>query len=241
MDYSNLDILAVDDDTVTRTVLADGLGVDGHAVSTAKNCTEARRLLRSRRFDLVLLDLNLPDASGYSLLREIRDGGRQRTVASDLPVIVLSGRAAEVDRLRGFELGCDDYLVKPYSFAELRGRIRAVTRRGHERRGEVLTVDDLTIDQRARDVRVAGRRMALTSKEYGLLVQLAQDPYRVFTKSELLIAVWGHGDHGSTRTLDSHACRLRRKLAIAGRRYVINVWGTGYRLVEGTAQLGEQS
>lgn len=241
MERSTLEILAIDDDTIMRNILADGLGVDGHAVTTAKNCTDARRLLADRRFDLVLLDLNLPDASGYSLLREIRDGGPQRTVASDLPVIVLSGRGAEVDRLRGFELGCDDYLVKPYSFAELRGRIAAVTRRGRAQGGDVLHADDLTIDLRAREVNLAGRRIALTSKEYGLLVHLAGDPHRVFTKRELLLAVWGHRDGGSTRTLDSHACRLRGKLSGGTRRYVINVWGTGYRLVEGQAQLEAQS
>lgn len=237
MEKKSLDILAVDDDTVTRTVLADGLGVDGHAVCTAKNCAEARRLLGRRRFDLVLLDLNLPDASGYALLREIRLGGPERTVATDLPVIVLSGRAAEVDRLRGFELGCDDYLVKPYSFAELRGRIAAVTRRGGFRAPEVIAAGDLTIDLHAREARLAGRLLALTGKEYGLLVQLAREPYRVFTKRELLLAVWGHRDTGSTRTLDSHACRLRRKLAGAESRYVLNVWGTGYRLLEGAARL----
>jgi DNA-binding response OmpR family regulator len=241
MDTYQLDILAVDDDTVTRTVLADGLGVDGHKVSTARSCREAHRMLRDRRFDLVLLDLNLPDASGYALLREIRAGGPGRTVASDLPVIVLSGRGTEVDRLRGFELGCDDYLVKPYSFAELRGRIAAVARRGRAALGDVITVGDLTIDVRAQEVRIGGRRLALTGKEYGLLVELARDPYRVLTKRELLARVWGHGDAGSSRTLDSHACRLRRKLDGGGRRYVVNVWGTGYRLLDGAEPLEVES
>ncbi len=241
MNKIRLDILAVDDDTVTRTVLADGLGVDGHNLSTAKDCREARRLLRDERFHLVLLDLNLPDASGYALLREIRDGGPQRAIASDLPVIVLSGRGAEVDRLRAFELGCDDYLVKPYSFAELRGRIAAVMRRGRVAGGDVIAVGELTIDVRAREVRLGEQRLALTGKEYGLLVELARDPYRVLTKRELLARVWGHGDAGSSRTLDSHACRLRRKLSGGDRRYVVNVWGTGYRLLDGAEPLAVES
>jgi DNA-binding response OmpR family regulator len=231
MGNTSLDILAVDDDTVTRTVLADGLGVDGHNVSTAKSCAQAHRMLGTRSFDLVLLDLNLPDASGYALLREIRDGGPRGAVSPDTPVIILSGRAAEVDRLRGFELGCDDYLVKPYSFAELRGRIAAVTRRGRARGSELIKAGPLEIDLRSRSVMLDGRRINLTGKEFSLLAQLARDPGRVFTKRELLTAVWGHPDGGSTRTLDSHVCRLRRKLG-AERCMIVNVWGTGYRLFD---------
>jgi DNA-binding response OmpR family regulator len=216
MGNTSLDILAVDDDTVTRTVLADGLGVDGHNVSTAKSCAQAHRMLGTRSFDLVLLDLNLPDASGYALLREIRDGGPRGAVSPDTPVIILSGRAAEVDRLRGFEL---------------RGRIAAVTRRGRARGSELIKAGPLEIDLRSRSVMLDGRRINLTGKEFSLLAQLARDPGRVFTKRELLTAVWGHPDGGSTRTLDSHVCRLRRKLG-AERCMIVNVWGTGYRLFD---------
>lgn len=238
METETLDILVLDDDASMRTMLADGLAMDGHRVVTARSCTQARRLLRERRVGLLLLDLNLPDASGYVLLRELREpGGALAADARRLPVIVLSGRSAEVDKLRGFELGCDDFLVKPYSFAELRGRIAAVMRRsaGGGAGGEMLVAGELTIDLAAREVSLDGRVVPLTTKEYGLLLYMAAEPLRVFTKTELLRGVWGHRDAGSTRTLDSHACRLRRKLGGTARRYVVNVWGVGYRLLDGVA------
>ena len=147
-------------------------------------------------------------------------------------VIVLSGRTSAADRLRGLREGADDYIVKPFDYRELEARIEAVLRRRSERREGPRRVGDLHIDTTRREVRVAGRLVQLASKEYSLLLALAAEPTRVFTKDELLRDVWGFRSKGRTRTLDSHASRLRRKLDPEGARYVINVWGVGYRLVE---------
>jgi DNA-binding response OmpR family regulator len=228
-------ILIVEDDEATRSSLADGLKLDGHTVAIADDVAAARRQLRKSSVDIMLLDVNLPDQSGYDLLREIRAGkvGGDDAPARHLPVMMLSGRATEIDRVRGFELGCDDYVTKPYSFGELRGRMRAVLRRA---RGcddvDVTQIRTLTIDRRARTVRVDGQLVSLTVKEYSLLLALAEDPERVFTREQLLRSVWGFRSAGSTRTLDAHACRLRAKLGIGREHYVVNLWGVGYRLLD---------
>src|SRR5690606_9842075 len=149
----------------------------------------------------------------------------------DLPVIVLSGRSAQTDRVRGLREGADDYLVKPFSYDELAARIDAVLRRRGSRRSGPTRVGDLEIDPSRREVRVDGRLVALANKEYELLLALAAEPTRVFTKQELLRDVWGFRAEGRTRTLDSHASRLRRKLDPEHARFVVNCWGVGYRLV----------
>jgi DNA-binding response OmpR family regulator len=150
------------------------------------------------------------------------------------PVIVLGREEADaVDRVHAFQRGCDDYVAPPFDYQELVERIRAVLRRVRPPGEEVIDVDPLRIDTRTREVRVAGTRIRLAQKEYQLLLRLAQDPHRVFTKTELLQDVWGYRSPGRTRTLDSHASRLRRKLAEASPSVplVENVWGVGYRLV----------
>ncbi|MBK5230428.1 MAG: response regulator transcription factor [Thermoleophilia bacterium] len=225
-------LLVVEDDDATRDALVEGLRLYGNEVSAAADCSAARRVLRKQQLDAVLLDVNLPDDSGYDLLREIRmappdtDG-----VSPDVAVLMLSGRGDEPDRVRGFDLGCDDYVIKPYSFSELRGRLAAVLRRSrdvhtHERQW----IGELMIDHRERRVELAGKPVSLTGKEWGLLTALASDATRVFTREQLLRTVWGYRSNGSTRTLDAHACRLRSKLSHGSRRYVINMWGIGYRL-----------
>ena len=183
--------------------------------------------------DLLLLDLRLPDASGLDVLREIRatDGSNGRFDPS-LPVVVLSGRGTPADRVRGLAEGADDYLVKPFHVEELVARVRAVLRRRSRRREGPRRVGDLHLDPVTREVRVAGRRVELANKEFVLLRTLASDPTRVFSKQELLRDVWGFKSLGRTRTLDSHASRLRRKLDPEGTRFIVNVWGVGYRLVE---------
>ncbi|MFL5963036.1 MAG: response regulator transcription factor [Gaiellaceae bacterium] len=150
------------------------------------------------------------------------------------PVIVLGREEADsVDCIHAFRRGCDDYMVKPFEYQELVERIRAVLRRAAPRTGQVVEAPPVRIDTRTRDVRVAGRRMQLAQKEYELLLCLAREPERVFTKAELLHDVWGYRTIGRTRTLDSHASRLRRKLREAGSPVMLveNVWGVGYRLV----------
>jgi DNA-binding response OmpR family regulator len=182
----------------------------------------------------MLLDLTLPDASGLDVLREIRESdGVDSRFDPRLPVIVLSGRGANTDRVRGLNAGADDYLAKPFNFEELRARIAAVLRRRERRREGPCRVGDLTIDPLRRRVTVAEREVPLAKKEFTLLRVLAGDPTRVFAKEELLRDVWGYRSPGRTRTLDSHASRLRRKLDPVHSRYVVNCWGYGYRLIDG--------
>jgi DNA-binding response OmpR family regulator len=229
-------IMVVEDDDATREFLADHLAADSYGVVTASSGRQALNLLEVKDCDLVLLDVMLPDASGFELCRRLRDSdGIAQRIDPQVPVIMLSGRATETDRVRGFARGADDYVAKPFNYPELAARIAAVLRRARARdeRG-TIQVGALRIDPAAREVRLGDRLIDLSAKEFALLHALAADPTRVYTKEELLRDVWGFKLMGSTRTLDSHASRLRRKLAptTGGRRWVVNVWGVGYRLTD---------
>jgi DNA-binding response OmpR family regulator len=226
-------LLLVEDDPIVRTFLADNLAADGYRLVLADSVREGLRQLECARPDLALVDVGLPDGSGLELVRRVRAAdGLGSPFDPALPLVILSGRAGEHDRVRGFERGADDYVSKPFSYGELRLRIAAVLRRTHERRrrGRVR-VGPLEIDAAGREARLRGRRVELSGKEFALLLALAAEPTRVFTKEHLLRDVWGFRAMGATRTLDSHACRLRQKLGASGDRFVINVWGVGYRLV----------
>ena len=227
-------ILLVEDDDATRTFLADNLTADGYDLLVADCVSDGMRLLERKFPDMALVDLGLPDASGYELLRRVRaaDGLASR-VDPDTPMMVLSGRASELDRVRGFERGADDYVCKPFSYPELRARVAALLRRSDHRssRGR-LRAGELEVDPPSREVRLRGERVLLSQKEFALLRTLVSEPSRVFTKEELLRSIWGYRSIGSTRTLDSHACRLRAKLGVHGDRYIVNVWGVGYRLID---------
>jgi DNA-binding response OmpR family regulator len=228
-------ILIVEDDVATGTFLADNLTADGYELRVATTLGEALRALERDHVDLAVVDVGLPDGSGLELLRRVREaGGPGSRLDARLPLIVVSGRAGETDRVRGFERGADDFVGKPFAYGELRLRVAALLRRARERRVEGrVRVGELELDPLSRDVRVRGTRVVLSQKEFALLRQLAADPTRVWTKSELLRDVWGFRAYGATRTLDSHACRLRQKLSARGDRFVINVWGVGYRLIDG--------
>jgi len=168
------------------------------------------------------------------VLREIRQAdGIESRFDPRLPVIVLTGRGGDADRIRGLDSGADDYLTKPFVYPELRARIGAVLRRRADRRQGLIRIGDLIIDPLQRRVTVHGEDVPLAKKEFALLRVLASDPTRVFAKEELMDQVWGFRDPGRTRTLDSHASRLRRKLDPEYSRYVVNCWGIGYRLVDG--------
>lgn len=162
------------------------------------------------------------------------DGDAVERWVARAPVIVLGREQADVlDRVHAFRRGCDDYVARPFDYQELVERIRAVLRRARPPAEEVLDAPPVRIDLATRDVRVSGRRVELAQKEFQLLVCLARDPRRVFTKAELLQEVWSYRSPGRTRTLDSHASRLRRKLREAGAPVALveNVWGVGYRLL----------
>jgi DNA-binding response OmpR family regulator len=231
-------ILLVEDDHGLRTFLADNLTADGFRVLPADTVRDAVRLLEYKQPDLALVDVGLPDGSGFDLIARVRaaDGVVSR-LDPGLPLIVLTGRAGELDRVRGFARGADDYVVKPVCYPELVGRVRAILRRMQPRvaRGRIR-VGELEVDPASREVRLRGRRVELSQKEFALLRALAASPTTVLTKDELLRDVWGFRSMGATRTLDSHACRLRQKLGRAGDKFVVNVWGVGYRLVDGPAE-----
>lgn len=228
-------ILVVEDDRPTRTFLADNLAADGYEPIPVANAREALKVMQTQFPDLAIVDLGLPDRDGLELLQEVRaaDGVANR-LDPQLPLLVLSGRVGELHRLRSFDKGADDVLQKPYSYPELRARVAALLRRS-ERRTRVgrLRIGPLEVDPAGRTAVLHDRPVMLSQKEFSLLRALAADPTRVFTKEELLRTVWGFRSQGATRTLDSHACRLRQKLARDGDHYVVNVWGVGYRLVDG--------
>ena len=228
-------ILVVEDDAATRTVLADNLTADGYELLVADTAQHGLRLLETKFPDLVLVDIGLPDASGFEVLRRVREAdGIASRLDPSTPLVLLTGRDGELDRVRGFERGADDYVCKPFSYPELRGRLAALLRRAdHRRRTGRLRVGELDIDPQARTARLRGETLALSQTEFALLRMLASEPARVFTKDELLRQIWGFRHLGTSRTLDSHACRLRHKLGVHGDRFVVNVWGIGYRLVDG--------
>jgi DNA-binding response OmpR family regulator len=227
-------VVVCEDDAPTLELLCENLEADRYRPFAAPTAADALRLCHYKSPDLLLLDLRLPDAGGLDVLREIRSSqGATGRYDPLLPVIVLSGRATPADRLRGLAAGADDYVPKPFDYGEVLARIGAVLRRREGRRLGPRRVGELFVDTATREVRVGDRRVRLAGKEYALLCALAAEPRRVFTKDELLRDVWGFRLAGNTRTLDSHASRLRRKLDPEHGRFVVNVWGVGYRLVEG--------
>jgi two-component system, OmpR family, response regulator RegX3 len=217
-----MQVLLVEDDDSIAEPLAKGLQREGFTVSRVATGLDA---LAASGADLVLLDLILPDLDGYEVCRRLRE-------RSDVPIIVITARGDEVDRVIGLELGADDYLVKPFGFRELVARIRAVTRRRLPRLDDVVpvVVGPLELDRRARRVRVHGREVALTAKEFDLLALLAEDAGAVLTRQEILEAVWDAHWYGPTKTLDVHVASLRKKLGDPG--LIETVRGVGFRLQE---------
>jgi DNA-binding response OmpR family regulator len=232
MDDGARGVLVVEDDERTAAFLADNLRADGFRVAVAGDAGEAVRAIEVRRPDLVLLDLSLGETSGLWVLDRVRSAdGIGTRIDPSLPVIILSGRSGEVDRVRGFKRGADDYVDQPFSYGEILERIHAVLRRAHGRPAAgTVVVGDLAIDPETRTVRLGGERLTLSAKEFALLHALARQPTRVFSKAELLRDVWGYRSLGSTRTSDAHACRLRKKLGSP--RWLVSVRGVGYRLVD---------
>jgi DNA-binding response OmpR family regulator len=227
MDEPAATILVVEDHHATRCFLADNLSADGYELLEADCVTQAERLIETRSPDLAIIDLGLPDQDGLELVARVRETDRVAARSDpNLPILVLTGRTGELDRLPGFERGADDYLIKPFSYHELLARVRALLRRTSKRaRLGRLRVGGLEIDPASRQVWLHGEQLALSKKEFGLLRALAAEPTRVYTREELLRGVWGFRVICPTRTVDSHAHRLRKKLNTAGDRFVVNVWG----------------
>lgn len=211
-------ILIVEDEPAVRELVVLHLARAGFATQAVGTAAEAWRVLGSA--DLVVLDRMLPDASGDDFLGRMRSDPRHANV----PVMMLTARASEVDRVEGLEAGADDYLVKPFSAPELVARVRALLRRMPARRRH--TFGDLEIDLEAAEVRLAGRPVDLTRREFDLVAFLAGHPGRVFTRSELLDRVWGEDFVGTERTVDQHVAQVRRRL---GDDRIDTVRGRGYR------------
>jgi DNA-binding response OmpR family regulator len=227
-------IVVCEDDQATLDLLCDRLASDRFDPLPAGTAEEALRLCRHQRPDLLVVDLELPNGEGPELLRRIREAHWLQTrIDPYLPVIALRPRARDPWASQDPDLAADDYLEKPFAYEDLRARIDAILRHRHSRLDEPVRVGELTVDPGRRKVTVGDREVRLAKKEFTLLRVLASDPTRVFAKEELLRDVWGlRGPAASTRTLDSHASRLRRKLDPEHARYVVNCWGIGYRLVD---------
>ena len=226
-------VLVVDDEPLIVEFLAENLRADDFTVITAGSGGEAIDVLGASRPDVVLLDVVLPDMSGYDVCRRVRGGDAVNDPWDpELPIIMLSAKAEHTDRVRGLNRGADDYVTKPFHYPELLARIGAVLKRvTRARDAHQLSYGDLVVNILSREVTVAGMRVELSAKEFALLATLAGDPERVFTKRELLQMVWDFRSPGRTRTLDSHASRLRQKLARhSDDAWIANVWGVGYRL-----------
>lgn len=219
-------ILVVDDEPMVLEVVTTYLERDGYQVTTASNGAEAVAAISESRPDLVVLDVMLPEIDGFDILGRIRR-------SSDTPVILLTARTEETDRVLGLELGADDYVVKPFSPRELAARVRSVLRRAQPRRaGEVLEFDDLRIDGISREVSLGGEVVATTPKEFDLLVFLAGSPRQVFSRAQLLEQVWdSSADFQDPSTVTVHVRRLRQKLEADAEnpRWLHTVWGVGYR------------
>jgi two-component system response regulator RegX3 len=221
-------ILLIEDEASIREPLAEALGREGFDVAAAGTAAEGLESFRRERPDLVLLDVMLPDGDGRDVMREIRAG-------SQVPVVMLTARGEEVDRVLGLELGADDYVTKPFSRAELLARIRAVLRRSGtaspQRDAAALDVADVRLDPEKRAVTKAGNPVELTVKEFELLRVLLERAGKVVRRSQLVEEVWGPGWFGSSKTLDVHLSSLRKKLGDdpAEPRYILTVRGVGFR------------
>ncbi len=219
-------VLVVDDEPRVREVVATYLQRDGYEVEVAVDGEDARRSLADFGPDLVVLDVMLPAGSGLEILREIRRNG-------ELPVILLTARAEEADRVAGLELGADDYVVKPFSPRELTARVRSVLRRATPRSfPERLVFVGLTIDMPSREVSADGIEVELTAREFDLLAFLASSPRQVFSRGQLLKQVWASStDWQDPATVTVHVRRLRQKIEADPQnpRWITTVWGVGYR------------
>ena len=227
-----MNVLVAEEDDVARAFLAENLTADGYEVRTADSREQALARLSVRQPDVIVVDVN---GNTLGLIDAIRAGdGLASHLDPATPLIVLTARVDELHRIRVLDRGGDDVLAKPYSYPELRARLAALLRRARASHApRLLRVGELKIDLAARTVEMRGNRVELPAKEYELLRTLAREPTRVFTREELLRDVWGHAHGGRTRTLDSHACRLRRRLADAGGDGVLQtIWGVGYRLAD---------
>lgn len=220
-----MDLLLVEDDPSVAASVIDGLENAGFEVTHVTLGQEAIAVTKNVRFELILLDLGLPDLDGQDVCREIR-----KTVST--PIIILSARSEEIDRVLALEFGADDYMVKPFGMRELVARIRAVTRRAHPPEATPIEstqrIGDLVIDRRTQKVHVLDKEIHLTPKEFELFAYLATDPGAVYRRNDIMNEVWDTNWYGTTKTVDAHVAALRKKLG--HQDWIESVRGVGFRL-----------
>lgn len=226
-------ILVIEDEPELAHLLEIHLRDAGYGVRVAHDGSRGLDLERTGHYDLVLLDLMLPGMDGLEVCRRLR----KQTYYT--PVVMLTARSSEVDRILGLEVGADDYIIKPFSYREVVARVKAVFRRvaaidSRGARGKTLKVGGFVIDPRRRQVQLDGRTIHLTAREFDLLLQFARNPGRVYSRAELLDLVWGYGEGGYEHTVNSHINRLRSKIEDdpTKPRYVLTVWSVGYKFFD---------
>ena len=222
-----MNILVIEDEPDIRKTLEYNISREGHKVLTAGSLHDAEKILQSQSLSLVLLDLMLPDGSGLDFCRKLKTNSKTESI----PVIILTAKDDEVDKVVGFELGADDYVTKPFSVRELLLRIKAVLKRGEVKK-DIVEVErqfgDLKIDIESHEVYVDEMQIELTALEFKLLNQLVETRGRVQSRDQLLSEVWGYSAEVTTRTVDTHIKRLRNKLGSMG-KYVQTIRGVGYK------------
>ncbi|WP_309294769.1 response regulator transcription factor [Desulfotruncus alcoholivorax] len=219
-------ILIVDDEERIREIIREYSSLEGYAIDEASDGIEALRFFKQHEYALVILDVMMPRMDGWSVCKEIRK-------TSQVPVIMLTARGEEYDKLFGFELGVDDYIVKPFSPKELLARMKAIIRRSStagesNQNKDSISFEGLVIEYNSRNVYVDGNPVNLTPKEYELLSFFTQNPNMVFSREQLLNSVWGYDFTGDNRTVDTHVKMLRESLADY-RKFIVTVWGIGYK------------
>ena len=224
----NVNILVIEDEPDIRRNLEYNLGREGFKASSVGSLDEANEKLKSKKFDLILLDLMLPDGSGLDLCKKIKSNSETEAT----PIIILTAKDDEVDKVVGFELGADDYVTKPFSVRELILRVKVILKRSDTKTKEVVEVErqfgDLKIDVDSHEVHVDSQLIELTALEFRLLKELVDKRGRVQSRDQLLSEVWGYNAEVTTRTVDTHIKRLREKLGSMG-KYVQTIRGVGYK------------
>ncbi|MBB6215230.1 two-component system response regulator ResD [Anaerosolibacter carboniphilus] len=221
-------ILVVDDEEKMRNVIKVFLTKEGYEIEEAHNGKDALDKLYFNEYDLILLDVMMPEIDGWTVCRKVRED-------FSVPIILMTARGEEYDKLFGFELGADDYITKPFSLKEMLARVKAVMRRSkesNERNHKSLKLGALEIKTLSKQVFVDKDEIALTPKEYELLFFLGKNPEIVYSREQLLNRVWGYDFIGDARTVDTHIKQLREKLG-NHKRYIQTVWGTGYKFMIG--------
>ena len=222
-------ILVADDEQLIRKLINDCLSKDGHEILEATDGLEAINIFKKNKdIDMALLDIMMPEIDGWEVCRKIRE-------TSGIPIVLVSARSQDFDQIMGFESGADDYVTKPFSLTVLTKRVDALLKRGNSPKekkteNDNITLDSLIINPLAHEVYLDGVAVEFTLKEYKILLKLASNPGRVYTREQLLDEVWGYEYEGDTRTVDSHVARLRTKLGEWGVNHIKTIYGTGYKI-----------